>query len=37
VLYKAGLIRKIPDRKEMMWEEEDWVNERAVSHRGIDD
>lgn len=37
VLYKAGPIRKVPGRKGMMWEEEDWVDEEAVSHRGIDD
>ena len=36
-LYKAGPIRKVPGRKGMVWEEEDWVDEDAVSHRGMDD
>jgi len=36
-LYKAGPIRKVPGRKGMVWEEEDWVDEEAVSHRGMDD
>ena len=29
--------RKVPGRKGMTWEEEDWVDEDAVSHRGMDD
>jgi hypothetical protein len=37
VFYKAGPIRKVPGRKGMMWEEADWVDEGAVSHRGLDD
>ena len=37
ILYKAGPTRKVPGRKRMMWEEEDWVDEDAVSHRGMDD
>ena len=37
VLYKAGPTRKVPGRKGMTWEEEDWVDEDAVSHRGMDD
>ena len=36
-LYKAGPTRKVPGRKGMIWEEEDWVDENAVSHRGMDD
>jgi hypothetical protein len=36
-LYKAGLTRKVPGRKGMVWEEEDWVDEEAVSHRGVDE
>jgi len=36
-LYKAGPIRRVPGRKGMVWEEEDWVDEDAVSHRGVDD
>jgi hypothetical protein len=36
-LYKAGPTRKVPGRKGMTWEEEDWVDEDAVSHRGVDE
>ncbi len=36
-LYKAGPTRKVPGRKGMTWEEEDWVNEDATAHRGPDD
>ena len=36
-LYKAGATRKVPGRKGMSWEEEDWVDEDAVRHRGPDD
>ena len=35
--YQAGPTRKVPGRKSMMWEEEDWVDEEATSHRSIDD
>jgi len=35
--YKAGPTRKVPGRKGMVWEEEDWVDEDAVSHRGMDE
>jgi len=35
--YKAGSTRKVPGRGGMVWEEEDWVDEDAVSHRGIDE
>ncbi len=35
--YKAGPTRKVPGRKGMLWEEDDWVDEDAVSHRGMDD
>ena len=35
-LYKAGPTRKVPGRKGMTWEEEDWVDEDAVAHRGVD-
>jgi hypothetical protein len=34
---RAGPTRKVPGRKGMTWEEEDWVDEDAVSHRGMDD
>ena len=36
-LFRAGATRKVPGRRGMMWEEEDWVDEEATSHRGIDD
>jgi hypothetical protein len=32
--YKPGPTRKVPGRKGMTWEEEDWVDEDATSHRG---
>ncbi len=35
--YKAGPIRKVPGRSGMVWEEEDWVDEDATSHRAPDD
>jgi hypothetical protein len=36
-VYRAGPTRKVPGRKGMSWEEEDWVDQDAVSHRGPDD
>ncbi len=36
-VYRAGPTRKVPGRKGMSWEEEDWVDEDATSHRGPDD
>jgi hypothetical protein len=35
--YKAGPTRKVPGRKGMSWEEEDWVDEEAAAHRGMDE
>jgi hypothetical protein len=35
--HKAGPTRKVPGRKGMSWEEEDWVDEDAVSHRTMDE
>jgi len=35
--YKAGPTRKVPGRKGMTWEEEDWVDEDATAHRGPDE
>jgi hypothetical protein len=35
--YKAGPIRKVPGRSGMVWEEEDWIDEEATSHRGPND
>ena len=36
-LYRAGATRKVPGRSNMTWEEEDWVDEDATSHRSNDD
>jgi hypothetical protein len=36
-LYKAGQIRKVPGRKGMVYEEEDWVDEEYTAHRAQDD
>ena len=36
-LYKSGPTRKVPGRKGMSWEEEDWVDEDATAHREPDD
>jgi hypothetical protein len=35
--YKAGPTRKVPGRKGMVYEEQDWVDEEATAHRGRDD
>ncbi len=32
-LYKAGPTRKVPGRRGMSWEEEDWVDGESVAHR----
>jgi hypothetical protein len=36
-LYRAGPTRKVPGRRGMVWEEEDWVDEDATAHRGEDE
>jgi hypothetical protein len=36
-LYRAGPTRKVPGRKGMSWEEEDWIDEEATAHRGDDE
>lgn len=36
-LYKSGPTRKVPGRRGMSWTEEDWVDEDATAHRGLDD
>jgi hypothetical protein len=36
-LYRAGPTRKVPGRKGMSWEEEDWVDEEATEQRGPDE
>lgn len=35
--YKTGPTRKVPGSKGMTWEEENWVDEEATSHRGPDE
>lgn len=35
--YAAGPTRKVPGRKGMSWEEEDWIDEDATAHRRPDD
>ena len=35
--YKPGPTRKVPGRKGMVWEEEDWVDEDVTAHRGPDE
>jgi hypothetical protein len=35
--YRAGATRKVPGRKGMVWEEADWVDEDATSHRSPSD
>lgn len=35
-LYNAGPNRKVPGRKGMVWEEPDWIDNDATSHRGPD-
>lgn len=35
--YKAGPVRKVPGRRGMVWEEEDWVDEDQTAHRGSDE
>ena len=36
-LYRAGPTRKVPSRRGMTWEEEDWVDEDATAHCGEDE
>lgn len=35
--YSAGPTRKVPGRRGMTWEEEDWIDEESTSHREIDE
>ena len=35
--YKPGPTRRVPGRRGMVYEEADWVDQDAVSHRDIDD
>ena len=36
-LYKSGPTRKVPGRRGMSYEEEDWIDEEATAHRGEDE
>ena len=36
-LYRPGPTRKVPGRRGMSWEEEDWIDEDATAHRGDDE
>ncbi|WP_027364991.1 hypothetical protein [Desulfotruncus alcoholivorax] len=36
-VYKAGLVRKVPGRNGMVYEEEDWMDEEATGHREMDE
>jgi len=36
-IYSAGPKRKVPGRRGMVYEEEDWVDENATSHRHPDE
>ncbi len=36
-LYRAGATRQVPGRNGLTWEEENWVDEDATSHRGPDE
>ncbi|MCK4414421.1 MAG: hypothetical protein KAY32_12840 [Candidatus Eisenbacteria sp.] len=36
-LYRPGPTRKVPGRRGMTWEEEDWIDEDATGHRGPDE
>lgn len=36
-LYRAGPTRKVPGRRGMSWEEEDWVDHEATAHRNEDE
>lgn len=35
--YKSGQIRKVPGRKGMVWEEQDWIDEQDIGHRSMDE
>jgi len=36
-IYRAGPTRKVPGRKGMSYTEDDWMDEDATSHRGLDE
>ncbi len=35
--FRAGATRKVPGRQGMMWEEPEWVDDEATSHREPDE
>ena len=35
--YSSGPTRKVPGRRGMTWEEEDWIDEEATAHRSSDE
>lgn len=35
--YSSGPTRKVPGRRGMTWEEEDWIDEEATAHRSLDE
>lgn len=35
--YRSGPTRKVPGRRGMVWEEEDWVDEEATAHRELNE
>ena len=37
IFYNTGRKRTVPGRNQMSWTEEDWIDEDATSHRGIDE
>ena len=36
-LYQSGAERKVPGRRGMSYTEEDWIDDEATSHRGLDE
>jgi hypothetical protein len=36
-LYSSGPTRKVPGRRGMTWEEEDWIDEDATAHRSLNE
>ncbi len=35
--YSSGPTRKVPGRRRMTWEEEDWIDEESTAHRSLDE
>jgi hypothetical protein len=35
--YSSGPTRKVPGRRGMTWEEEDWIDDEATAHRSLDE